>query len=74
MVDTGLLEQRLGLQTVLSKEEHKAAACVIASLGSLPLDLWVHEFYPSPLAVAMSMLFPSLKTPGLHLSPCSCDG
>lgn len=67
MADTGLLEQRLGQETVLSEEEHKAAACSIASPGSLPLDLWVHEFYLSPLAVAMSMLFPSLKTLGLFL-------
>lgn len=39
MVDTGLLEQRLGQQKVLHDEECKAAACSIASLGSLPLDL-----------------------------------
>lgn len=74
MADPGLLGQRLGQQTVLSEEEHKAAACSIASLGSLPLHLWVHEFYLSPLAVAMSMLFPSVKTLGLLLGPRSCDG
>lgn len=67
MADTGLLEQRLGQDTVLSEEEYKAAACSIASPGSLPLDVWVHEFYLSPLAVVTSMLFPSLTTLGLFL-------
>jgi len=74
MVDTGLLDQRSGQQMVLSEEEHKAAACSIASLGSLSWHLWVHEVYLSPLTVPMSMLFPSLKILGLLLGRRSRDG